>query len=313
MNQMIKALAIVVLLHLLLVAAGAPASDRALCTEGFLQVVTPDTLSVSTNQCRAVTKQTMAAWKFDADQMHWTNPLAMEYPVTLRLLSVARMKTEHAGLLGFASGRDLFVVSASVLNDPFANGTLAHELAHIQAKRALGKLSERHLVPRYFIEGHGNIMGLAYRDHLHVTKHDYDVRKAREIAKFTADEARTILTLDSYGAVDKTNEDKMEAMGIFFVEYLRVRLLGKGIPDVLPRMGRVFELVGAGRTYQSAFQEQFRTSVDKVVADIVAFMGRTESAPAARLKGTRYEEFLKPQIAQGIEQYCREDAPHCMS
>ena len=27
-----------------------------------------------------------------------------------------------------------------------------------------------HLVPRYFIEGHGNIMGLAYRDHLHITK-----------------------------------------------------------------------------------------------------------------------------------------------
>ena len=202
------------------------------------------------------------------------------------------MKTEHPGVLGFANGRDLFVVSASVLDDPFANGTLAHELAHIQAKRALGKLSERRLVPRYFIEGHGNIMGLAYRDHLHVTKHDYDVSKARQVTKFTADEARTILTNDNYAAAEKANVDKMEAMGIFFVEYLRVRLHGKGVPDVLPRMGRVFELVGAGKTYQSAFQEQFQTSVDKVVADIVAFFGRTQSAPAARLKGTRYEEFL---------------------
>ena len=132
------------------------------------------------------------------------------------------------------------MVSASVLDDPFANGTLAHELAHIQAKRALGKLSERRLVPRYFIEGHGNIMGLAYRDHLHVTKHDYDVSKASQMAKITADETRTILTDDTYGAGDTKKLDKMEAMGIFFVEYLRVRLHGKAIPDVLPRMGRVF-------------------------------------------------------------------------
>jgi len=279
-------------LPFVLVAAGALAGDRSLCNEGFLQVVTPDELSVSADQCRAVAKQTMAAWRFVADQMRWAKPSKMEYPLTLRLLSVDRMKTEHAGVLGFARGRDLFVVSASVLDDPFANGTLAHELAHIQAKRTLGKLSEKNLVPRYFIEGHGNRMGLAYRDHLRVTTHDYDVRKARQIMKFTADEARTILTDDSYGTGDKKNEDRMEAMGIFFVEYLRVRLHGKGISDALLRMGRVFELVGSGETYQSAFQEQFRTSVNEAVAEIVAFVRRTESAPATRLKGTRYEPFL---------------------
>ena len=69
----------------------------------------------------------------------------METPLTLRLLSVDRMKAEHAGVLGYAKGRDLFVVSASVLNDPFANGTLAHELAHIQAKRALARFLKRPL------------------------------------------------------------------------------------------------------------------------------------------------------------------------
>lgn len=277
---------------LLLAVSGQPVNDHALCKEGFLHIVSPDALNVSVDQCRAVARQTMAAWRFDADRMRWTNPADMEAPLTLRLLSADRMKTEHAGLLGFAHGRDLFVVSTAVLDDPFANGTLAHELAHIQAKRALGKLAERHLVPRYFLEGHGNIMGRAYRDYLGVSKHDYDARKARQILRFTAQEARTILTDNSYGATDKKDMDKMESMGIFFVEYMRVRHDRRGTPDTVTRMGRVFELVGSGETYESAFQEQFGASVGQVVSEIVAFIRRTESDPAERLKGTRYQEFL---------------------
>lgn len=283
-------LIVLLALTLLFVAKGGTANGQALWREGFLQIVSPDALSM--DQCKAVWRQTMAAWKFDLSQMHWTNSTDMETPLTLRLISVDRMKAEHAGVLGYAHGRDLFVVSTSVLDDPFANGTLAHELAHIQAKRALGKLSEKHLVPRYFIEGHGNILGRAYRDHLRITKHDYDARKARQIMKFTADEARTILTDDSYGTTDRKEEDKMESMGIFFVEYMRVRHRRTGIPDVVPRMARVFELVGSGKSYESAFKEQFGASVEGVVSDIVAFMRRPASAPGERLKGTRYEKFV---------------------
>jgi hypothetical protein len=278
-------------LPLLFAAKSASANDRNLCKEGFLQIVSPDALSVSVGQCRAVAKQTMAAWRFDANQMRWADLSEMEKPLTLRLLSLDRMKQEHRGLLGFARGRDLFVVSTAVLDDSFANGTLAHELAHIQAKRALGKFSEAHLVPRYFIEGHGNSLGRAYRDHLGVTKHDYDVRKAREIMKFTADEARTILTDDSYGATDTTAMDRMEAMGIFFVEYLRVRHYPAGTPNVFVGMARVFESVGQGKTFKSAFREQFGTPVEQVVSEIVALVKRTASHPAARIKGTRYEGF----------------------
>jgi hypothetical protein len=279
-------------LFLLLAVKGEPANDVALCKEGFLKIVSPDALGVNVDQCRAVAKQTMAAWKFDANQMQWADSTEMEQPLTLRLLSVDRMKAEHAGILGFARGRNLFVVSTAVLDDPFANGTLAHELAHIQAKRALGKLSEEHLVPRYFIEGHGNILGRAYRDHLGVTKHDYDARKARQIMKLTADEAETILTDNTYGATDKKDMDKMESMGIFFVEYLRVRHRRNGVSDVVARMGRVFESVGRGETYESAFKEQFGTSVGQVVSQIIAYFRRTASDPAERLKGTHYEEFV---------------------
>lgn len=278
-------------LPLLFAAKSHSANDRNLCQEGFLQVLSPDALSITVGQCRAVVRQTMAAWTFDANQMRWADLREMEKPLTLRLLSLDRMKQEHPGLLGFARGRDLFVVSTAVLGDSFANGTLAHELAHIQAKRALGRFSEAHLAPRYFIEGHGNILGRAYRDRLGVAKHDYDIRKARQIERFTADEARTILTDDSYGATDTAEMDRMEAMGIFFVEYLRVRRYPAGAPNVFAGMARVFESIGRGRTYDGAFREQFGTSVEQVVSEIVALVRRTASNPAARLKGTLYEGF----------------------
>jgi hypothetical protein len=279
-------------LLLLFAAKSDPANDRNLCKEAFLQIVSPDALSISADQCRAVARQTIAAWTFDANHMRWVDLSEMEKPLTLRLLSRDRMKEEHPGLLGFARGRNLFVVSTAVLDDSFANGTLAHELAHIQAKRALGKFSEAHRVPRYFIEGHGNSLGRSYRDHLRIPKHDYDVRKARQIMKFTADEARTILTDDSYGTTDKAAMDRMESMGIFFVEYLRLQHYPVGAPpNVVVGMARVFEAVGQGKTYESAFREQFGVSVEQVVSEIVALFGRTASHPAERIKGTRYAHF----------------------
>jgi hypothetical protein len=271
--------------------------DQVLCKEGFLQVVSPDVQIMSPEQCGAVLKMSMAAWRFDADQIHWADLTELETPLTLQLISVDRMKAEHAGLLGFAKGRDLFVVSTAVLDDPFANGTLAHELAHIQANRALGKFYGKQAVPRYFVEGHGNILGRAYRDQIRVENHDYDARKARQIMKITTDEARTILTDNSYGATDKREMDKMEAMGIFFVEHMRVRHHRTGLPDMVPRMGRVFELVGHGRTYESAFKDQFGSSVDEVVSEIVEFFKITALTPAERLKGTRYEEWAGPASA----------------
>ena len=271
-------------------AAAAPA-DRELCRAGFLQLLSPDAQSVSADQCRRVAQQAMAAWRFDAERMQWVQPAEMERPLTMRLLSVARMKTEHAGLLGFARGRDLFVVSTAVLDDPFANGTVAHELGHIQAKRALGKHSEEHLVPRYFLEGHGNALGRAYRDFLHVTRHDYDVRKARDILSFSGDEATLIFTDNSYAEGDRAKEGRMESMGVFFVEYLRVRLHRTGVPDTLPRMGRIFEKVGRGETYEAAFREEFGVSLDRVISDIAGFIRQTASNPAGRLRGTHYEQF----------------------
>jgi hypothetical protein len=81
----------------------------------------------------------------------------------------------------------------------------------------------------------------------------------------------------------------MESMGVYFVEYMRTRVRGKGIPDMVPKMGRVFELVGRGKTYEQAFGQVYGVSVNQVVSEIVALFERTQANPAERYKGTRFE------------------------
>jgi hypothetical protein len=268
-------------------------TDKRLCQDGFLQVVSPDAGDMTQDQCRAVTAKTLAAWRFAAGLNGWSSQADMEkHPLTERLISVARMKTEHPGVLGFSRGANLFVVSLAVLEDPFANGTLAHELAHIQAYRAAGSRAAPGLAPRYFIEGHGLSIGRSYRDHLGVLTREFDTHKAAQIAKVTAADAQTILTDNTYGSRGSHESDVMESMGIFFVEYLRVRYRG-GLADVVPRMARVFEALGGGQSYTQAFQQQFGAPITQVVADVVGFVKRTESNPVERLRATRYQDLVR--------------------
>jgi hypothetical protein len=146
--------------------------------------------------------------------------------------------------------------------------------------------------PHYFLEGQANLLGRDYRDDLKVADHKYDAAKAREIADISAAEAKTIYSDNTYGVASKNTKqiDLMEAMGIYFAEYLRVRYRG-GIPEVLPRIGRIFEAVGRGVSYEAAFQKEFGSTVGQVTSEIVVFIDRTVSNPGERLKGTRYAEF----------------------
>ncbi len=273
--------------------AGQADADRLLCHKGFLQIVSPDAGEVSPEQCKTVADQVIEAWKFDAARMHWSSISEWDKrPLKLRLLSLERMKTEHHGLYGMALGRDQFIVSMAVLDNPAAQGTLAHELGHTQSFRAMGGREEHH-PPHYFFEGQANLLGRAYRDQLQVANHHYDGVKARQMAKITADDAKVVYTDPTYGALSHGMKevDLMESMGIFFVEYLRVNHNG-GTPDVLPRIGRVFELVGEGRTFDRAFHEAFGAPLNRTLSEMLGFIRRTEGNPEERLRATIYEQFL---------------------
>ena len=252
--------------------------DRVLYRDGFLQVVSPD--RVSEDRARVAAKKAMDAWEFDFNLMHWANPAEIQKPFTLRFVDDARMNQESPGSRAYAHG-DRFTVRMSLIDDPSLVRTFAHELGHIQASRALAG----HSVPRYFLEGHGLMLNQLYSDRLGQDRRVPGAAQVRTMMALTEEEAWTILT-DEARSLQEPNTD---VTGLFFVEYLRAR---KKIPDAIPKMGRVFELVGSGRTYAQAFQQTYGFPLWRTVSEIVGFLERTKAHPAERIIGTRYEEYL---------------------
>ena len=61
----------------------------------------------------------------------------------------------------------------------------------------------------------------------------------------------------------------------------------------------VLKLAGRARTCEIALHEQFGTSMNQAVAQIVALIKRAGARPARHLKGTRDEEIQKSQAAKG--------------
>ena len=275
-------------------AKSRTSNDQILYRESFLQVGSPD--GATAEQAKAMAKRVLAAWKFDLEVMHWSHPAEMERPLTLRLLSHERMKREHGGARATA-GRsgDKFNVDMQLIGDESIDRTFAHELGHVQMFRVLGKYSGESNVPSYFLEGHGQMLNQLYSDHLGQDRSGPGASIVKTMMSFSGEEAHDILTDPRYFKVGTEKEKqnkaaKMERMGLYFVEYLRVR---RSIPDTLPRMGRVFEFVGRGKTYEQAFQQAYGVSLDGTVSEIVTYFKRTETNPAERIKGTRFEEYLR--------------------
>ncbi|HLJ47246.1 MAG TPA: hypothetical protein VKU01_14615 [Bryobacteraceae bacterium] len=280
-------------LPLLIAATVEPNTDRVLFRQGFLEVVSPD--GASAEQCRLAAKKAIAAWRFDMNLMKWGHPGEMERSLTLRLISDDRMRREHPGGRAYAEpSGDRFNVRMGLLDDPNLDLTLAHELGHIQAFRALGSQAKK--PPTYFLEGHGLMMNQFYADFLGIDRGEGGHRQAKAMISITADEAEAILSDDRYHRVGPREERiakeyRMECMGLYFVEYLRVR---KGIPDAVPKMGRVFEWEGRGQGYEQAFARAYGLSLDEAFSEIVAFFRQTAAHPSERLKGTRFGDYLAP-------------------
>ena len=284
---------ILLVLPMSLVAKSKETKEPILYREAFLQVVSPD--GATAQQARETAKRVLAAWNFDLNVMQWAHPAEMQRPLTVRLISHDHMKREHAGARATAArSGDRFTVDMNLVGDESIDRTFAHELGHVQMFRALGRYSGPKYVPTYFLEGHGQMLNQLYSDHLGQDRGGPGASIVHTMMSFTGEEAREILTDPNYfkvgTAAEKMNKEaKMERMGLYFVEYLRVR---KDIPDTVPRMGRVGEFVGRGGTYEQAFTDAYGLSLDRTVSEIVAYFKRTESQPADRIKATRFEEYL---------------------
>jgi hypothetical protein len=275
-------------LPLLLGAKDKEPDGPVICREGFLEVVSPDKVSVA--ECKDAVKMVMEAWQFDLGVMHWAPTKEMDRPLTLR---VRMLGGKHQGVRASAdqNGNRFTMNLFILLRDRSGPQTLAHELAHTQAFRVLGRRVQS--VPNYFIEGHGLMLDRLYADHLRLSspKDWIGVVSIQAFMTMSPKTAEIIFTDRNYGdkQKDPKNHFDINSMGVYLVEYMRTRVNGKGIPDTVPKMGRVFEQVGRGKTYEQAFKDVYGVSVNQVASQIVELFKCTESNPAERFKGTRFE------------------------
>lgn len=242
----------------LLTAAEARApEDRILCRDGFVEVASPENVSLA--ECRKAAKTVKDAWNFDVSVMRWSDQRSISGPLKLRLVSPERMKQERgSGVRAYTphNGKS-FTIDRELLADGSAPLTCAHELGHAQVDRVLSKAKGRHRVPLYFFEGHGLIMNRLYADRLGISSPTDWKSNVKTVMSMSADKARMIFFDNSYSDNEKDPKKtfEMECVGVYFVEYVRTRLNGRGIPDTVPRMGKVFELVGGGMSYGQAFKK----------------------------------------------------------
>ena len=240
--------------------------------DGFLQIYTAHPLEPG--RCKAIVTRVLKVYAFVTERADWKdNRILTVTPLQFALVGYSAIK-----VLGYAKGPNLMVMKDSYLDQPLSEGTLAHELTHIQDFRQLrGKR-----LPSFMFEGRALTIGQAYRLHVGQTPGDYDRRMARSAVSFTAEQAMELL--DNYGGQGWDNQ----AIGTVVVEYMRTAWNG-GIADINPRLSRVIERMAAGREFEQAFQDEFGVAAEAFAENFAAFLRATQADAKRRLRGTMWQ------------------------
>lgn len=236
--------------------------------------------AIDQGRCKSIAERVRKAYEFDMKQEEWSNKeLLYKTPLQIRVVEGLKSK-----ILGYAKGPNLFVVRDEYLDNPLSEGTLAHELTHIQDARQLrGKK-----LPSFFAEGRALTNGHNYRMSLGQPQNEYDHNMAKSAMRFTSEDASERLNLPHDEGWD------MEAIGTFFVEYLRTKWNG-GIHNIHPRSSKMIEAMASGVEYKAAFEKEFGTSFDSSVQSFKDYLDKTAKTPEARLEKTIWHELLKAE------------------
>lgn len=257
-------------------AAESPANypQRCQSDDGFLRILSDRELDPV--RCKSHVARVMKAFAFVTERAAWKDRSLL----TARPLRFAVLGDPALNVLGYALGPNLMVMKDAYMDNPLSEGTLAHELTHIQDFRQLrGKR-----LPSFMLEGRALTIGQAYRLHVGQKPGDYDRQMARSAATFTADQAMELL--ENYGGHGWNNQ----AIGTVVVEYMRVKWNG-GIADINPRLSRMIERIAAGREFELAFQDEFKASADAFAEAFSGFLRTTQNSPQLRLQGTMWQPF----------------------
>ena len=268
------------LLGLLCIASAPPAqgareedySVKCRSDDGFLQVFTAH--GIEAGRCKAFVARVLKAYAFVGDRALWTD----KGPLTAQPIQFALVGDDGIKVLGYAKGPNLMVMKDSYMDNPLSEGTLAHELAHIQDLRQL----RGRKLPSFMLEGRALTIGQAYRLHVGQAPGDYDRQMARSAVGFTPEKAMELL--DNYSAHGWDNQ----AIGTVVVEYMRAKWKG-GIADVVPRLSRMIERIAGGREFEAAFQDEFGESAEAFAEAFTAFLRATQGNPQQRLQGTMWQ------------------------
>jgi len=215
----------------------------------------------------------MKAFAFVTEAAAWKDrALLTAQPLKFSVLGDPALK-----VLGYAQGPNLMVMKDAYMDNPLSEGTLAHELAHIQDFRQL----RGQRMPSFMFEGRALTIGQAYRVHIGQPLGDYDRQMARSAATFTPEQA--IALLENYRGRGWDNQ----AVGTVVVEFMRVRWNG-GIKDINSRLSRMVERIAGGREFDAAFQDEFKASADAFAEAFMGFLRATQGNPQERLRGTMW-------------------------
>lgn len=229
---------------------------------------------ITDDRCKAISDRVRKAYMFNNKQEAWSNQeLLFKAPLRIRVLSEIRN-----GVLGFARGPNLFVVQDDYLDNELSEGTLAHELTHIQDNRQLcgGKL------PSFMLEGRALTNGHSYRVSIGQKDNQYDTKMATSAVQFTSANAEEILSKTQDVGWD------MQAMGTFLVEYMRTRWKG-GVADIHPKLSQMIGKIAGGADFETAFAKQFGTPFKDLVKEFMEYLDKTSKTPEVRLEKTMWQ------------------------
>ncbi len=258
----------------------------AFAQEFELQYVTPDKFleiyadhPVDQARCQAVAARIAKVYAFLEQREGWKNPaLLRAKPLQFRLVQGLKV-------LGYAQGPNLMVMKDAYLDDPLSEGTLAHELTHIQDFRQLQGAK----LPSFLLEGRALTNGQAYRASLGQGPNRYDSQMAGSAVRFTAAQANVLLDDERGKGWDN------QAIGTVLVEFMRTRWNG-GLADVHPKLSRMIEMMAQGVELEAAFQKVFGASVTSLGEAFDRFLTSTQGDPGARLQGTIWQGL---ELAEG--------------
>jgi len=257
-------------------AADSPAKypQRCQSDDGFLRILSDRELDSA--RCKSHMARVMKTFAFVTERAAWKDKAVL----TAQPLRFAVLGDPALKVLGYAQGPNLMVMKDAYMDNPLSEGTLAHELTHIQDLRQLrGKR-----LPSFMLEGRALTIGQAYRMHIGQKPGDYDRQMARSAATFSAEQAMALL--ENYRGHGWNNQ----AIGTVVVEYMRVQWNG-GIADINPRLSRMIERIAAGREFDLAFQDEFKTPAETFADTFAGFLNATQNNPQQRLRGTIWQSF----------------------